>query len=434
MGIMTNFEFGMLINGNCDETIYADLNLGTGANGNANQYLDQGSDSQGYTNNGVILQTTDTSATQLPGLSVGTSIVQPTCPNDVFRAYAFAPTSQSSVTLLPQYNLHLDCQGNTNVSSLIQNQEAYSGSFNGYSSYPTGQTFALGNDSSPGTYLSTLAILNTSTSAYVDIAGTGSTSVLGVVTGKYSCYNNATPAYVCVDSSGNQALGTPNCNAGIGGYPCLGTSGVVPLEFDGATTIGDFVAISTTQGGAGHDTASGPGLGQILQTLSALAAPSAISGAGVSGTGSLSGFHLLPAGTCVNAVGGETTQFEGSVVTMGANNVLQITAPTCPSGSVGWRPYVSHNTGDTGCGGSHVCGPGTEVLQTVTPVLCPTPSQTLARSTLSACQLGAPWAAGSITNTTSNNCPVNGGTATNCAPYPTGSAGPTALIWIKPGH
>lgn len=94
------------------------------------------------------------------------------------------------------------------------------------------------NAASTGTTLNTLTKLTGAPSTVVITATTDTSGVVGVTVG----------------------------NAGTSGVALVQTSGLVNLAFDGATTAGDYVQISTTTAGDGHDTGSAtcPTSGQVV--------------------------------------------------------------------------------------------------------------------------------------------------------------------------
>lgn len=107
-----------------------------------------------------------------------------------------------------------------------------------------GTSTAITNDTSTGTVLNELAVIESSGDAI-----TASTSNL------------------------NGIIGLVSAGAGTTGSATINQIGVTPCVFDGATTAGDFVQASTTMGGKCHDTgsASVPSngnqvIGQVLST------------------------------------------------------------------------------------------------------------------------------------------------------------------------
>jgi hypothetical protein len=159
------------------------------------------------------------------------------------------------------------------------------------------------------------------------------------------------------------------------GTSSIADHGQVPCTFDGATTSGDYVQHSSTEGGACTDAGSSrPALhgiaGRVLQTAAVIGVPPAPPCSPQSSGGSMADGTYLVAATIANIAGGETTIGAEQVVTIsgssgaGAINcsalVSVLSGAKWPDGAAGFGMYVTVAGGLT----------GTETKQTINTSTC----------------------------------------------------------------
>jgi hypothetical protein len=338
-GTMINFHDALVINGNCDSTMYQTLNLG--GDSPRNEIFDEGTDSQAITNLGSSVQATMPGTPALAAGVGANATAQGGMTTDIFQVCATgAPPCPGSSAL------HVDPAGNADAPSIVGT---------------VFQQGAIANDVSTGTFLGLLTSLTSAGNAII----TPSSATSGVV-------------------------GVCAAGCGLSGDPNLALPGsVTALVLDGAGTSGDYASVSSTENGAGTDAGSGAPshyVGRILATAGLGSPPTLNGGAAIAGTSSLPSGNYYVSATCVNVAGGQSKmQTSDTLVTLGASNTydLQIAAPTCSgSADVGWLPYATH------AGQSS----GSETEQLATSPDC----HTVAISGGTACALTSNWAAGGL--------------------------------------
>jgi hypothetical protein len=352
-GTMVNFHEALVVDANCESTMYSTLNAG--GDSPRNEIYDAGTDSQKFTNLQLAVQAAQGNTPAfLVAPGAGAAVSGASLCTSAQQANGMCTDLAQAFLDVGRTNLfwHLDQFGNVDSTSAVSN--AF-------------QNGALTNDGTTGTLAN----------AFIGITAAGAAIIAPT---------SSVPVGIC----------TQFC--GLTGNPAVaGPNSVSELIFDGAATINDYVSMSSSVYGAGHDNgstvqaATGGPIMKIL-TASTLGSPPTLGTITyIAGTSSLPSGTYYASASCVNALGGESKMQSADVaVTLSASNTydIQIQPPTCGgSADVGWFPYSTH------AGQSS----GSETLQLAQAPYCHTVSIYITGTGLStACALTSNWAAGGI--------------------------------------
>ena len=341
-GAMVNFDYGLIIGPEAESTFCGALNLGPS---NRNQFLDEGTDTECITNQGYQLQA---QSTGVPGLRLSPGLAAGTMTTDLAQAWT-GPGETGTLFW------HLDGIDSTSAGQGIAAAPSVQATL-----YANG---SLVNDGAIGTFTNSLVSFSIGQQATLAPASTPGGSIVGICTA------------LC-GTSGNPVI--------------AGANSLTSLIADGAVLIGDYLAASSSQDGAGTDVgATAPGT-PVIRALSNgfMGVPPTLNGFSTpAGSSGFTSGTLYASATCVNPLGGET-QMQATDLAVTVNNTvtLVINHPTCNPQDIGWFAQATH-PGQLS---------GQETRQVATTPECHTVIVHQSGADIFACSLTSNWGSGAV--------------------------------------